>query len=101
LRSARPKTFGSSREKRPRGEVPGHKDGNDGDGNREGFASSLSPKLDSKLDSMEMLRRMGSEEYSRWSPAVKSRALAMLCDEAMSSGTLSDVARKVFEARET
>lgn len=53
-----------------------------------------------QLDPMEMLRKMECSEYARWSPAEKSRALAMLCDEVMGSTTLSDVFRKIFEARE-
>lgn len=52
------------------------------------------------LDPVEMLRKMECNEYARWSPAEKSRALAMLCDEVMGSATLSDVFRKIFEARE-
>lgn len=51
-------------------------------------------------DPLEMVRQMGAEEYKRWSPAARSRALAWLCDEALSAATMNDLVRKVQEARE-
>ncbi|CAM9362910.1 unnamed protein product, partial [Ectocarpus sp. 4 AP-2014] len=51
-------------------------------------------------DPLEMVRQMGSEEYRRWSPAARSRALAWLCDEALSAATMNDLVKKVQEAKE-
>lgn len=51
-------------------------------------------------DPLEMVKQMGSEEYSRWSPAARCRALAWLCDEALSAATMNDLVKKVLEARE-
>ncbi|CAM9500221.1 unnamed protein product [Scytosiphon promiscuus] len=55
---------------------------------------------DVENDPLDMVRHMGSEEYKRWSPAARSRALAWLCDEALSASTMNDLVRKVLEARE-
>lgn len=51
-------------------------------------------------DTLIMLRHMSMEEYANWSSAERSRALAWLCDEAMSAATINDLVKKVLEARE-
>lgn len=64
---------------------------NEGDGSG-GFSGSSDP--------LEIVTHMGSEDYARWSPAARSRALAWLCDEALSAATMNDLVKKVLEARE-
>lgn len=51
-------------------------------------------------DPLGMVRQIGAEEYARWSPAARGRALAWLCDEALSAVTMNDLVKKVLEARE-
>lgn len=51
-------------------------------------------------DPLEMVKQMGSQEYSTWSPGARCRALAWLCDEALSAATINDLVKKVLEARE-
>lgn len=55
---------------------------------------------ESLADPLAMLRHMGTVEYASWSAAWKSRALAWLCDEAMSASTINDLVKRVLEARE-
>ncbi len=64
---------------------------------QDGSSSSSSKSCD---DPLEMVKQMGSDEYVRWSPAARTRALAWLCDEALSAATMNDLVRKVLEARE-
>ncbi|CAM9794259.1 unnamed protein product, partial [Hapterophycus canaliculatus] len=63
-------------------------------------SSSGSNEEDDENDPLDMVKQMGAEEYRRWSPAARSRALAWLCDEALSASTMNDLVRKVLEARE-
>ena len=84
-------------------EGPSAMDTSDGAGADEasgGGSSSSSSISSNDQDPLEMVRQMGSEEYSRWSPAARSRALAWLCDEALSAATMNDLVKKVLEARE-
>lgn len=68
---------------------------------RQPVSTAASTAADFAADPFAMLSQMGSAEYARWSPAAKSRALAWLCDEALSAATINDLVRKVLEARET
>lgn len=78
-------------------ESHGAEEGGSGDG---GGGSSSTSSSCNDHDPLDMVRQMGSEEYIRWSPAARTRALAWLCDEALSAATMNDLVKKVLEARE-
>lgn len=94
----RPGPGGDGRSEMDTSDSPGAEEGGVGCGRGSGSGSSSCCCNDH--DPLEMVRQMGSEEYDRWSPAARSRALAWLCDEALSAMSMNDLVKKVLEARE-